>query len=177
MEDIDADAYNGDGMVFQISSGFSKNVPLNNVRVSHVTVATRGRVKSLILVGAAPDNPRLPFAISFNDNIVPAGTNSVWSSGRGTCPKSGQPATTFKNCWSSFEVKNNVIIDYAGGQGAWPQGNFLVKDIDAVGFERINNDEPDYRLSSTSHFAGKASDSRNAGADMDAVRAAIEGVR
>ncbi|PYQ40804.1 MAG: hypothetical protein DMG99_12955 [Acidobacteria bacterium] len=177
LEDIDADAYNGDGMVFQISSGFSKNVPLNNVRVSHVTVATRGRVKSLILVGAAPDNPRLPFAISFNDNIVPAGTNSVWSSGRGTCPKSGQPATTFKNCWSSFEVKNNVIIDYAGGQGAWPQGNFLVKDVNAVGFERINNDEPDYRLSSTSHFAGKASDGRNAGADMDAVRAAIEGVR
>ena len=86
-------------------------------------------------------------------------------------------ATTFKNCWSYFEVKNNVIIDYAGGQGAWPQGNFLVKDVNAVGFERINNDKPDYRLSSTSHFAGKASDGRNAGADMDAVRAAIEGVR
>ena len=177
LEDIDADAYNGDGMVFQISSGFSKNLPLNNVRVSHLTVVTRGRVKSLILVGVAPDNPRLPFAISFTDNIVPAGTNSVWSSGRGTCPKSGQPATTFKNCWSSFEVTNNVIIDYPGGQGAWPQGNFLVKDISTVGFERINNDEPDYRLSAASHFAGKASDGKDAGADIGAIRAAIEGVR
>ena len=177
LEDLDAAAYNGDGMVFQISSGFSKNVPLNNVSVNHLTVVTRGRVKSLILVGVAPDNPRLPFAISFNDNIVPAGTNSVWSSGRGTCPKSGQPATTFKNCWSSFEVRNNVIIDYPGGQGAWPQGNFLVKDMGGVGFERLNNDEPDYRLSSASHFAGKGSDGKDAGADVGAIRAAIEGVR
>ena len=52
-----------------------------------------------------------------------------------------------------------------------------MKDISAVGFERIDHDEPDYRLSSASHFAGKASDGRNAGADIDAVRAAIEGVR
>jgi hypothetical protein len=177
LEDIDADAYNGDGMVFQISSGFSKNVPLNNISVSHVTVVTQGRVKCLILVGVAPDNPQLPFAITFTDNIVPAGTNSVWSSGRGTCPKSGQPATTFKNCWSSFQVRNNVIIDYPGGQGPWPPGNFLVKDIGTVGFERINNEKPDYRLSATSHFAGKGSDGKNAGADIDAIRAAIEGVR
>jgi hypothetical protein len=177
LEDIDADAYNGDGMVFQISSGFLKNVPLNNVLVSHVTVVTRGRVKSLILVGASPDNPRLPFAITFNDNIVPAGTNSVWSSGRGTCPKSGQPATTFKNCWSSFEVRNNIIIDYPGGQGPWPEGNFLVKDMGAVGFDPIKNDQPDYRLSAASRFARKASDGKDAGADVNAINAAIEGVR
>ena len=177
LEDLDADAYNGDGMVFQITSGFSKNVPLNNVYVSHVTVVTRGRVKCLILVGVAEENPRLPFAISFTDNIVPAGTASVWSSGRGTCPKSGQPATTFKNCWSSFQVTNNVIIDYPDGQGPWPPGNSLVKDLRTVGFQRIDGDEPDYRLSAASHFASKASDGKDAGADIDAIRAAIEGVR
>ena len=175
-EDLDADAYRGDGMVFQISSGFSKNVPLNNVSVNHVTVVTRGRVKSVILVGVAPDNPRLPFDISFTDNIVPAGTNSVWSSGRGTCPKSGEPATTFKNCWSSFQVKNNVIVGYPGAQGPWPPGNSLVKDLGTVGFERINDQEPDYRLSPSSRFAGKASDGKDAGADVNAIRAAIEGV-
>ncbi|HXJ89400.1 MAG TPA: hypothetical protein VMS18_21465 [Candidatus Binatia bacterium] len=177
LEDLDADAYNGDGMVFQITSGFWKNVPLNNVRVSHVTVATRGRVKSLILVGVNPENPRLPFAISFTDNIVPAGTNSVWSSGRGTCPKSGQPATTFKNCWESFQVTNNVIINYPGGQGPWPPGNSLVKDIGTVGFQRSDGEEPDYRLSAGSHFAGKSSDGKDAGADIDAIRSAVEGVR
>lgn len=177
LEDLDADAYNGDGIVFQISSGFSKNVPLNNVCVSHVTVVARGRVKFLILVGVAEENPRLPFAISFTDNIVPAGTASVWSTGRGTCPKSGQPATTFKNCWSSFQVTNNVIIDYPGGQGPWPPGNSLVKDLRTVGFQRIDGEEPDYRLSAASHFAGKASDGKDAGADIDGIRAAIEGVR
>jgi len=177
LEDVDADAYNGDGVVFQISSGFSKNVPLNNVSVSHVTVITQGRVKSLILVGAASENPHLPFAISFTDNIVPAGANSVRASGRGTCPKSGQPATTFKNCWSSFQVRNNVIIDYPGGQGPWPEGNFLVKNARNVGFERIEGDKPDYRLAASSHFARKASDGKDAGADVDAIRRAMEGVR
>lgn len=177
LEDLDADAYNGDGMVFQITSGFSTNVPLNNVSVSHVTVATRGKVKSLILVGASADNPRLPFDIRFTDNIVPAGTNSVWASGRGTCPKSGQPEITFKNCWSSFQVKNNVIVDYPGGQGPWPAGNFLVNGMRAVGFGATNSEETDYRLSAASRFAGKASDGKDVGADIAAIHAAIEGVR
>ncbi len=52
-----------------------------------------------------------------------------------------------------------------------------MKDIRTVGFERIDGEEPDYRLSAASHFAGKGSDGKNAGADVDAIRAAIEGVR
>jgi hypothetical protein len=175
MEDLDADAYKGDGIVFQISSGFRKNVPLNNIAISHVTVKTRGIVKHAMIVGAAPENPRLPFAISFTDNIVPAGSYSVWSTGRGTCPKSGQPAITFKNCWSSFNVTNNVIIDYPGNQGPWPSGNFMVKDIGAVDFGEV--DRGGSQLSALRQFNGKASDGKDVGADIDAIRAAINGVR
>jgi hypothetical protein len=177
MEDLDANAYAGDGMVFQISSGFRNNVPLNNVVIKHVTVHTRGRIKCLIIVGVAPENPRLPFAISFTDNIVPAGKYSVWSTGQGTCPKSGQPAATFENCWKSFQVTNNVIIDYPNGQGPWPSGNFQVKDMDGVGFEDLNREDADYRLSAASRFKGKASDGKDVGADIDAIRAALAGVR
>ena len=177
MEDLDANAYAGDGMVFQISSGFRKNVPLNNVVIKHITVHTRGRIKCLIIVGVAPENPHLPFAISFTDNIVPAGKYSVWSTGQGTCPKSGQPAATFENCWKSFQVTNNVIIDYPNGQGPWPSGNFQVKDMDGVGFEGLNREDADYRLSAASRFKGKASDGKDVGADIDAIRAALAGVR
>lgn len=177
LEDLDADAYRGDGMVFQISSGFRNNVPLNNVDIKHVTVHTRGRVKCLIIVGVAPENSRLPFAISFTDNIVPAGKYSVWSTGNGTCPKSGQPAATFERCWKSFEVTDNVIIDYPNGQGPWPSGNFQVKDMDGVGFEDHNREDAGYHLSASSRFKGKASDGKDVGADIDAIGAAIAGVR
>jgi hypothetical protein len=177
LEDVDADAYKGYGIVYQISSGFRNNVPLNNVVIKHITVNTRGRIKNLMIVGVAPENPRLPDAISFTDNIVPAGQYSVWTTGLGTCPKSGQPATTFENCWKSFRVTNNVIIDYPNSQGPWPPGNFLVKDMDAVGFTDLNREDADYRLSAASRFKGKASDGKDVGADIDAIRAAIAGVR
>jgi len=52
-----------------------------------------------------------------------------------------------------------------------------VKDISAVGFEPNNSEGADYRLSAASRFAGKASDGKNVGADIDAIHAAIEGVR
>jgi len=177
IEDLDADAYQGNGIVFQISSGLRKNVPLNNVAINHITVRTRGTVKHVMIVGVAPENPRLPFAISFTDNIVPAGSYSVWSTGLGTCPKSGRPDTTFKNCWSSFRVTNNVILDYPSNQGPWPSGNFMVKDLSAVGFEEPNREVSDARLSAASHFKRKASDGKDVGADIDAIRTAIEGVR
>lgn len=177
VDDMNAVTYNGDGIAFQISSGLVANKPLNNVTINHVTVHTRGRIKCLIIVGVAPKNSRLPFAISFTDNIVPAGKYSVWSTGLGTCPKSGQPAATFENCWKSFQVTNNVIVDYPNGQGPWPSGNFQVKDMDGVGFEDLNREDADYRLSAASRFKGKASDGKDVGADIDAIRAAIAGVR
>ena len=175
LEDLDANSYNGDGIVFQISSGLRKNLPLNNVSVNHVTVATSGTVKNLMVIGVAPENPRLPFAIVFSDNIVPAGKYSVWSTGVGTCPKSGNPSTTFKNCWSSLEVRNNVIIDYPADQGPWPPGNFLVNGVGSVGFD--DRAGGDYHLSATSPYKNKGSDSKNVGADIDSINAAVHGVR
>jgi hypothetical protein len=177
IEDLDANTYQGNGIVFQISSGFRRNVPLNHISINHITVRTHGIVKNLIIVGVTPENPRLPFDISFRDNIVPGGRYSVWSTGVGTCPKSGQPATTFKNCWSSFQVMNNVIVDYPANQGAWPSGNFIVKDMGAVGFSELQREGSGSQLSAASHFKGRATDGKDVGADIDAIRTATEGVR
>ena len=177
LEDLNP-SYNGDGIVFQISSGLKTNTPLNNVSVDHVTVATKSPLKSLIMVGVVPATPRLPFNISFTNNIVPGGKYSVWSTGVGDCEKSGQPLTTFKNCWSSFKVANNVIVDYPRNQGPWPPGNFLANDARTVGFTSFDPEEGgDYHLQSASPYKGKGSDGKDAGADVDAITAAIAGVR
>jgi len=178
LKDLNPSAYNGDGIVFQISSGFKTNTPLNNVSVDHVTVATKSPLKSLILAGVAPANPRLPFNISFTNNIVPGGKYSVWSTGVGDCEKSGQPLTTFKNCWSSFKVVNNVIVDYPRNQGPWPPGNFLANDASAVGFTSFDPEEGgDYHLLSTSPYKRKGTDNKDVGADIDAIDMATAGVR
>jgi len=53
----------------------------------------------------------------------------------------------------------------------------MVKDLSAVGFEEPNREVSDARLSAASHFKRKASDGKDVGADIDAIRTAIEGVR
>jgi len=178
LEDLNPSLYNGDGIVFQISSHFAKNTPLNNVTVDHVTVVAKNPVKSLIMVGVVSPNSRPPFNITFTNNIVPAGKYSVWSIGVGNCAKSGEPFTTFKNCWSSFKVTNNVIVDYPRNQGPWPPGNFLVNDLRAVGLLNRDQEEGgDYRLSSASPYKAKGADSKDVGANVDLINAATAGVR
>jgi len=178
LQDIDAAAYDGDGIVFQISSGFRRNTPLNQLSIDHLTVSTKGRIKSLLIVGAESENPRLPFEIRFTNNIVPAGRYSVWSTGIGTCPKSGQPLTTFKSCWKPSAITNNVIIDYPREQGPWPAGNWLAKDRATVGFADVQGTESiDDRLSPNSSYKGKGSDGRDPGADIGTIIEAIAGVR
>src|SRR5581483_2474707 len=134
IRDLDAKFYNGDGVVFQLTSGFVQNAPLNNVSIDHVTVVPKTPVKNLILFGNAPGNPRSPFNIRITNNILPGGRYSVWNAGGSLCAKSGNPEVIFDDCWKPSEVRNNVIYDYPGGQGPWPRGNFLPKDLRAVGF-------------------------------------------
>jgi len=178
LEDVNPSVYNGDGIVFQISSHFSSNTPLNNISLDHITVVTKSPLKNLMVIGVVPANSRLPFNIAFTNNVEPAGKYSVWSIGVGNCAKSGEPFTTFKNCWSPFKVTNNVIVDYPRNQGPWPPGNFLVNDLRTVGFVNRDQEEGgDYRLPSASPYKGKGTDSKDVGADVDLIKAATLGVR
>ena len=130
VEDMSASKYNGTGIGFQISSGFLVNTPLNNVTINHVTMLTDPS-KTLLIVGADDRNPMRPFDIVFTNNIALAGQSSVWSTGgvdKGSCAKSGQPLTTFNQCWSSYLVTNNAIVAYPSSQGPWPKGNFFAPE-------------------------------------------------
>lgn len=178
IDDLDPPTYHGDGVVFQIASAMRKNLPLNHVSVDHITVNASGPLRNLLLVGAAAENPRVPFDIAFTNNIVPAGKYSVWSNGVGTCAKSGDPATTFLHCWQNNRVSNNVIINYPADQKPWSAGNFLIPDARELGFATTSSaDVTNLRLSATSALKGKASDNRDPGADVDMVISAIKGVQ
>lgn len=181
VDDMSASAYNGDGIGFQISSGSVENPPLNNVTINHVTMLTDTN-KTLLLVGSDQRNPILPFNIVFTNNIAVAGTSSVWSTGgveTGACAKSGQPLTTFNQCWSSYTVTNNAIIAYPSTQGPWPKGNFFAPTDAAVGFTDFSNGNGgDYQLLPASQYIHSGIPDRTAlGADISTLNAAIAGVQ
>jgi hypothetical protein len=181
VDDMSASAYNGDGIAFQISSGLVVNRPLNNLTIDHVTMLTDPK-KTLLVVGADHRNPLRPFNIVFTNNIVVAGTYSVWSTGgtyTGTCAKSGQPLITFNQCWSSYTASNNAIVAYPGSQGPWPTGNFFAAIDGAVGFTDFNGGNGgDYQLLSSSPYIQMGIPLQTAlGADISTLNTNIAGVR
>ena len=181
VDDMNASTYHGDGIGFQISSGLAENAPLNNVTINHVTMLTDPH-KTLLLVGSDYRNPKLPFNIVFTDNIVGAGTDSVWSTGgkyTGACAKSGQPLITFNRCWTSYTVTNNAIVGYPGTQGPWPTGNFFAANDGAVGFTDFNGGNGgDYQLLSSSPYFQMGIQGQTAlGADISILNTNIAGVR
>jgi hypothetical protein len=177
---MSASTYNGSGTAFQISSGFVENTPLNNVTINHVTMLTDPN-KTLLMIGADERNRTLPFNIVFTNNIAVAGKSSVWSTGgvyNGACAKSGQPLTTFNQCWSSYTVTNNAIIAYPSTQGSWPKGNFFPAQDAAIGFMNLNNgDAGNYQLLSSSPYARVGIPDQTAlGADISRLTTNIEGI-
>jgi hypothetical protein len=178
LDDIDAQTYRGDGIAFQVSSGFRKNTPLNNVMINHITVVTKHPLKSTLLIGVAPGNSRMPFNITFSNNLVPAAKYTVWSTGVGRCVRNGDPEATFKQCWVDSSVTGNVIVG-PDSPGSWPRGNSYAKNLEDVGFRSADADEvtSTFRLAPNSKFVGKSSDGKDVGADMTAVERAIAGVR
>ncbi|HXJ89399.1 MAG TPA: hypothetical protein VMS18_21460 [Candidatus Binatia bacterium] len=181
VDDMSASTYNGAGTGFQISSGFVVNTPLNNVTINHVTMLN-DPTKTLLVIGAHDLNPKLPFNIVFTNNIAESGESSVWSMGglhRGACAKSGQPLTTFNQCWSSYTASNNAIIAYPSNQGPWPKGNFFPAKDAAVGFTYFDGgDAGNYQLLSTSSYAQLGIPDQTAlGADISVLNTNIGGVQ
>ena len=180
VDDMSATAYNGDGIGFQISSGFVVNTPLNNVTISHVTVLT-DPTRTLMIVGAAHQNPVLPSNIVFSNNIAVAGKFAVWSTGETgvTCAKSGQPLTTFNQCWKPYSMSNNIIIGYPSSQGPWPGGNVFAANTAAVGFTNFNNGNGgDYQLLGSSTYNSLAITEHTVfGADIGTLNVEIAGVQ
>jgi hypothetical protein len=178
VDDMNAAAYNGSGIGFQIGSGFTINPPLNNLTINHVTMLNDPNTTFLI-VGANLINPARPSNISLINNIAIAGRYSVWSTGVAAtaCATSGQPTATFNQCWASYLVNDNALIAYPSGQGSWPTGNYTPGTAGAVGFANFNNGVGgNYQLLPSSPYKSAGSDGKDLGADVSTVNSATAGV-
>lgn len=164
---------NGD--MFQISTTPSapKTFWLHDVSIRHVTVATnRARAGWMIAGPAGQQN------MVFQDNIIDAGANGHINAGGGAAQcYFGQAVMqgVLDTCWSSYHFDHNVIMNAAPAH-KWPRENWPVGGGAQVGFVNWSNGVGgDYHLSAKSRFRGEASDRKDPGADIDAVRLATSG--
>jgi hypothetical protein len=175
MDDINGRRYAGPGKLFQVSNG--PNAPLlQNIRIDHITAFP---TDVLFNLGGRYDRKMANFTLS--NSIVTAGGRSEFTAtggGPSNCAHGAprmNPKDVFDNCFDQYTVTHNVIID---SEGKWPAGNFPVKNAEAVGFVRLGGgDGPDYRLRPDSKFKKAGSDGKDIGADVEAVAAAVAGVR
>ncbi len=178
-DDIDGKEYGGFGAFSQVTS---TQPTLRDIRISHNTAFAP---KALLLLGVGTDREKI-INFVFTDNLVGVGENDIFSTGGGdkNCafqPRGQGPASVLKKCFANAVVTGNVFI---GSNKGWPEGNFYSKDADSVLEDFRGGKAGNYRIcrNKQSHckkaapFLGAASEGKDPGADLDAVRAATAGV-
>ena len=169
VDDIDGEAYKGFGNFLTI---VSIAPPIKDVLIDHVTAFPP---KALITILNGADHPKLAnFRVT--NNVFTAGVRQIASAGggRNNCASvpGNHPADLWNSCFANSAFSHNMIID---GKGAWPPDNVLV-DARAAGIpdsRPVNASQ--YRPCSKKSKAACKNVSR-AGADMDAIEKATEGV-
>jgi hypothetical protein len=176
IDDIDGAKYNGPSEFAQISVASGAPV-LQNVTINHVTAFPS---HTLFIIGdmVATSHPMKNFV--FTNNIVNAGVSPVWSTGGGpgNCAFHDVPVTTFNTCFSGSTFALNAIIATppAYPANAWPAKNFFPASAAAVRFANYNGGNGgDYHLQPLSPYKGKGTDTKDLGADMDAIHSATSG--
>jgi hypothetical protein len=128
VDDIDPARYNGFGAFAQISTapGDSPAPRLHDVSIDHVTAYPP---RTLFILGGPVRAPMMS-GLSITDNLFASGANPIVSTGGGpqlNCaaqPDRKGPDRVLRDCFSSFSLRNNVIV---GGSGRWPNDNTIVK--------------------------------------------------
>jgi len=175
-DDIDASTYKGYGYLALIFTAFSGQVPLlQHVRFDHITAFPSTQVLNI----GGPISPKMS-DFTFTNSIVYAGDAPIPFTSTGGGPtncaaQARDPEKMLENCFSSYVFSNNAIV--RAQPVSWPHSNFLLPDASAVQFAKYGGGKNgDYRLLSTSRYKKAGLDSKDLGADMDALNAAIAGV-
>ncbi|MBS1817921.1 MAG: carbohydrate-binding protein [Acidobacteria bacterium] len=152
-EDVSGANWGGDGRFMLINGGV-------DITVDHNTILQSG---SSVLY--ADTNPVQQFTMT--NNIAP---DNAWAiMGGGASPGNGTIKTYFPGSMFLRGV-------WAGSNpGYYPTGNFYPANMDAVGFVDLKGG--DYHLAPSSLYRNAALDGADAGANIDAVRAATAGVK
>jgi hypothetical protein len=169
IDDIDGKKYAGFGTFMLLLS----NAPtLKDVKMDHITAISSRVLISMGIRGKVEN-------FTFTNNLIGTNEKEITSAGGGPAncafhPEQQGPVGILQNCFNPAIFKNNVII---GGTGAWPPGNFLAKDTEAVGFQGA-----DLRLClakggdcrARSKYVGAGTDGKDVGADIGLINAATK---
>jgi hypothetical protein len=143
-EDIDGEAWGGNGRLFTVLLG------TDGVVIEHNTAFPTGGVIT------AEGPPHTGFV--FRHNVTANGQWGIKGSGLG----SGEP--TLRALFPGARVEGNVIIGREAAR--YPAGNVVVRRVEDVGF--ADPDRRDWRLRPGSRFKGAAG-GRDPGADPEAL--------
>ena len=177
-DDISATKYSGYGSFAQVSTGPGAPL-LQFVTINHVTA-----FQPVIMLNLGDDirvNPPMNEFI-FTNNLVNAGTSPTQTTGGGTtnCAYNSTPTVSLPTCFQRYIFSHNAIIASPSNRppNKYPVGNYFPATASAVGFVNYNNSiGGDYHLRSSSPYKNAGSDGKDLGADMNALDAAIAGVR
>jgi len=105
----------------------------------------------------------------------------VWSSGGlDNCAFHDIPVTSIGSCFNGYTFLDNAIIGAPANDppSRWPAGNlFPATPADVMFVNYHNGNGGDYHLAPQSPYRQAATDGKDLGADIDAVNAAIAGVK
>jgi hypothetical protein len=176
-DDIDGKTYGGFGAFAQVAS-YSPTL-----RAVHIIHNTAFPPVALFIVGVGVEREKIPNFV-FADNLVSVGQNDFFSTGGGNtnCAFGAMqqgPTNLLKNCFADANAIHNVLV---GSKGGWPQGNSYPGDAASIvedfrgGDYRLCRVGKESKCKKAAAFAGKASDGKDPGADVDAVNRALAGV-
>jgi len=162
---------------------------MHDISVDHVTFISMSAPHSLFTMGGPPAAAAsgTMYGISWTNTLADVGVAGAYPVGGkpevncSSIPGQGiAPRQRIEACWKNGVFKGNVLSTSAarGSASIWPEGNYMVGDQKAIGYVNLNNGlDGDYHLAPSSKFKGKGTDGKDPGADMDAVLAAVAGVR
>ena len=160
-EDIDGDAWNGDGRLLQIITP-TDGEPVVSLKFDHNTV-TEINGNGLLTMG---DSGTVADGVWYTNNIVPHGDYGAFGSGKGV----GTDSLDFY--LEDYTFTANAIVAPTVAPRFYPKGNYFPDSMDDVGF--VDFAGGDLRLDASSPYAGVGTDGRDLGADIDLLEAALE---
>jgi hypothetical protein len=144
LEDVNGDAWGGDGELFQILGG------AEYITIDHNTGFATGNIITTEV------GKELNRKLIFTNNIAPHNKYGVIGTG------AGSGVATLNRHFTSYVFLKNVII---GGEASiYPSGNYFVGSFDEVGFRDLGRG--DYRLSSSSPYRNAGVGGKDVGCDI-----------
>jgi hypothetical protein len=177
VDDLNAAKYAGFGTFAQISTGRGiPVVPDEDATINHVTAFLSNAMLTLgddIQVNAPMTN------FVFTNNMVNAGAYPVLTTCGGTanCAYYNAPLIALYTCFQPYTFSHNAVMASSANfpPSKYPFGNYFPPTAAAVDF--VNYNGGDYHLQSNSPYKNAGTDGKDLGADVDALRLAIAGIK